>query len=162
MKSDKICFKIFCWMNKNDGWFNSWASTRVVIFHSIHMNTSSSCFYIYHLASYIHLGSKCVKNNSFVCHKTISHRNKALQQHLSTISGNSNKVVSVQAGKLVKLFDQDTKLNILKMGNIRPVQISPEYMVAMKVDLAIPCWEKLKTISSYLVYIKHLKIMAKF
>ena len=48
------------------------------------------------------------------------------------------------------------------MGNIPPVQISPEYMVAMKVDLAIPCSEKLKTISRSLVHIKHLKIMAKF
>ena len=70
--------------------------------------------------------------------------------------------LSVQAGKLVKPFDQDTKLNILKMGNIPPVQISPEYMVAMKVDLAIPCSEKLKTICRSLVHTKHLKIMAKF
>ena len=30
----------------------------VVIFHSIHMNTSSSCLYNYHLANYIHHGIK--------------------------------------------------------------------------------------------------------
>ena len=32
--------------------------TLAVIFHSIHMNTSSSCFYNYHLANYIHHGIK--------------------------------------------------------------------------------------------------------
>ena len=85
----------------------------------------------------------------------------AVQQHLSTISGISNEAVSVQAGKLVKSFDQDTRLNILKIANIPPVEISPEHMIAMKVDLAIP-WKKLKTISRYFVHIEHLKIIAKF
>ena len=85
----------------------------------------------------------------------------AVQQHLSTISGSSSEAVSVQAGKLVKSFDQDTRLNILKIANIPPVEISPEHMIAMKVDLAIP-WEKLKTISRYFVHIEHLKIIAKF
>ena len=32
--------------------------TLAVIFHSIHMNTSSSCFYNYHLANYIRHGIK--------------------------------------------------------------------------------------------------------
>lgn len=37
-----------------------------------------------------------------------------------------NETVSVQAGKFVKLFHEDSRLNILKIGNIPPVQISPE------------------------------------
>ena len=49
--------------------------------------------------------------------------------------------MSVHAGNFVKSFNQDTRLNILKTGNIPPVEISPEHMVAMRVDLAIP-WEK--------------------
>ena len=69
--------------------------------------------------------------------------------------------MSVQSGNFVKSLDQDTRLNILKIGNIPPVEISPEHMVAMKVDLAIS-WEKLKTISRYFVHIEHLKIMTKF
>ena len=84
----------------------------------------------------------------------------AVQQHLLAISGSSNEAVSVQAGKLVKSFDQDTRLNIMKIAKILPVEISPEHMIAMKVDLAIP-WEKLKTISRYFVHIEHLKIIAK-
>ena len=105
--------------------------------------------------------SKCIKYIPVVCHKTIGRRNMVLQQHLSTVSGSSNEAVSAQAGKLLKLFDQDTRLNILKIANIHPVEKSPVHMVAMKVDLAIP-WEKLKTISRYFVHIEHLKIMAKF
>ena len=60
--------------------------------------------------------------------------------------------MSVQAGNFVKSFDQDTRLNILKIDNISPVEISPERMFAMKLDLAI-LWEKLKTISRYFVHI---------
>ena len=69
--------------------------------------------------------------------------------------------MSVQAGKLVKSCDQDTRLNILKIANIPPVEISAEHLTAIKVDLVIPR-EKLKTISRYFVHIEHLKIMAKF
>ena len=64
------------------------------------------------------------------------------------------------SGKSVKSFDQDTRLNILKIGNLLPVKISSKHIVVMKVDLTIPC-EKLKTISRYLVHIEHLKTMAK-
>ena len=106
------------------------------------MNNSSLCLCIYHLVNYIHHGIKFIKDSSVVCHKTISCRSKELQQPLSTISGSSNEAVSVQAGNCENSFDQGTRLNILKIGNIPPVEISPEHMVAMKVDLAIP-WEKL-------------------
>ena len=70
--------------------------------------------------------SNCIKDRSVVCHKTLSCRNKALQQHLSTISGSSKEAVSVLVGIFVKLFDQDTILSILKIGNIPPVEISLE------------------------------------
>ena len=57
---------------------------------------------------------------------------------------------SIQAGNFVKWFDQDTRLNVLKIGNIPPVEISLEHVVAMKVDLAIPS-EKVKAFSRYFV-----------
>ena len=82
--------------------------------------------------------SKCIKDSPVLCHKTTSGRNKALQQHLSTIFGSSNQAVSVQVGNFVKLFNQDIRLNILNIGNVPPVEISPEHMVAMNVDLQIP------------------------
>ena len=65
-----------------------------------------------------------------------------------TSSGSTEASVSIQAGKMVKFFDEETRSSILKEANISSVDICPETMIAMKVDMGIP-WEKLKTMSRY-------------
>ena len=117
---------IFCWMNKNDGGFNSRISNRVVIFHfSIYILVVHACAFIIYPITFT-MVSNSVKDSFVAFYKIMSSRNKALQRYLSIFSRSFNETVSVQAGKFVKLFHEDTRLNILKIGNIPPVQISPE------------------------------------
>ena len=89
-----------------------------------------------------------MKDSSSVCGKTISRRNKVIHHQLTKIAGNSNDAVATQTGQLFRSFDEETRSDILKTGDIPSVNISSKHMVAMKVDLGIP-WEKLKTIARY-------------
>ena len=64
---------------------------------------------------------------------------------MTTVAGDSAKGLTIQTAQLVKSFNSEERQEILKCGNIPSAEISPEKMVALKANLAIP-WGKLKTI----------------
>ena len=86
------------------------------------------------------------------CSKTISRRNKYIKSQIEATSGSNKEDILIQTSKLVKSFDEEARVTILRNANISPVEIDAETMVAMKVDMGIP-WEKLKTMSRF---VKHL------
>ena len=64
-------------------------------------------------------------------------------EQLQNTSGHSEETSAIQTSKLVTSTEDEKRHNILEKAGISPGVITPENMVAKKVDLGIP-WEKLK------------------
>ena len=64
-------------------------------------------------------------------------------EQLQNTSGHSEEASTIQTSKLVTSIEDEKRHDILEKAGISPAVITPENMVAMKVDLEIP-WEKLK------------------
>ena len=64
-------------------------------------------------------------------------------EQLQNTSGHSEETSAIQTLKLVTSIEVEKRDNILEKAGISPAVITPENMVAKKVDLRIP-WEKLK------------------
>ena len=65
-------------------------------------------------------------------------------------SGETTESFNTQASSFIKSLDVEQRQIILKDAKIPSVDIPEDTMVAMKVDMGIP-WEKLKTMSRYLL-----------
>jgi len=91
---------------------------------------------------------KAIKESTSVCNKTINRRNKFLLKQIQESSGKSTAATGVQTRKIIQSLDEDTRRDILNEANIDSIEIGPQQMVAMEVDLGIP-WEKLKCMSRY-------------
>lgn len=83
--------------------------------------------------------------------RTVKIRGNIIRKSIDTIAGSNIESLTRQTSALVKSFDEDERLRILKLGNIPPVIIDEESMVAMKADMGVP-WEKLKTMARYTVF----------
>ena len=92
---------------------------------------------------YFTLTPKPVKGSENVSSKTVSGRNKFLMRQLNNTCGNTEKASLVQTSKLLNSFEEDHRKNILMKAGIVAAGITPEEIVAMKVDMGIP-WEKIK------------------
>ena len=64
-------------------------------------------------------------------------------EQLQNTSGLSEEASATQTSKLVTSIEDEKRHDILQKAGISPAIITPESMMAMTVDLAIP-WEKLK------------------
>ena len=64
-------------------------------------------------------------------------------EQLQNTSGHSEEASVIQTSKLVTSIEDEKRHDILGRTGISPAVITPENMVAMKVDLGIP-WENLK------------------
>ena len=86
---------------------------------------------------------KPVKGSENVSSKTVSRRNKFLMRQLNNTCGNTEKASLVETSKLLNSFEEDHRKNILMKAGIVAAGITPEEIVAMKLDMGIP-WEKIK------------------
>ena len=84
---------------------------------------------------------KAKKDSSEASIRTLQRRNQNIKNHIENSCGKSS--LTSQVGSLLKGVKMEQRSEILKMANIKPMEINAEEMVAMKVDLGIP-WEKLK------------------
>ena len=64
-------------------------------------------------------------------------------KQLHNTSGHSEEASAIQTSKIVTSIEDEKRHDILEKAGIYAAVITPENMVAMKVDLGIP-WEKLK------------------
>lgn len=87
---------------------------------------------------------KAKKDSSEAAKRTVQLRNQQLKTHIQSSCGQSS--LPIQTGNLLKSIKKDQRLEILTKANISPIDISPEEMVAMKVDLGVP-WEKIKNMA---------------
>lgn len=65
------------------------------------------------------------------------------------VTGGKAENALKQTSHLLKSFRHEDRIEILKNSNISSVAITPEAMVALKVDMGIP-WEKMKTMARWL------------
>ena len=86
---------------------------------------------------------KPVKGSEYVSSKIVSRRNKFLMRQLNNTCENTKKASLVQTSKLLKSLEEDHRKNILIKAGIVAAGITPEEIVAMKLDMGIP-WEKVK------------------
>ena len=86
-----------------------------------------------------------LKDSTEVSKRTIQRRSKFLKEQINFVSG-SAKATSLQTGAIIKSMTTDKREEILKMGNIKSVEIDAEKMVAMKAHLGLP-WEKMKVMA---------------
>ena len=66
---------------------------------------------------------------------------------LENTAGNSREAVVTRTRKLLKSFGTDERKQILSKADVKSVEITAEFMVAVKADLGIPLG-KLKTIAT--------------
>lgn len=86
----------------------------------------------------------CRVKSSEACPKTVSHRTQTLTALRKSISGDD---ITVQLQSELRALTKEERAVVLKEANL-PVEIPPDYALAMKASLALP-WAKMRKISGY-------------
>ena len=86
-----------------------------------------------------------IKESTNVHKRTLQLRNKFLKDQISMACGGSQQASTKQTGILFKSFTPEIRQEILKSGEIKPIEIQAEQLVSMKANLSLP-WEKMKVL----------------
>ena len=86
-----------------------------------------------------------IKDSNQVSRRTQQLRNKFLKNTIASTSGRTEEASVTQAGLLLKTFSRQERTDILKMGNIEPIEINEKDLVSLKANNTFS-WNKMKVI----------------